>query len=161
MRTFIALVCICVVVLSCGCLSSEDEHLTTMTLKEVINDYKKNWNDSTKVYSYWLESLNDGDTLVIKDTLKDIFYQEDENFTLIHFESSANTSFGIEGDITNNFDNGDVVTLTTHIIEVSFKEEDQQTGQVWTVRLETFEEGWDNKNHTALPFPRSCISHYS
>ncbi len=153
------MVCVFAVVFNCGCLKGEGGGAITMTLEEVISDYKKSLDSDTKTYYYWLDSLSDGDILIIEDTLSNVTYLDAKNMTLINFESSANISFGIEGDITDDFEKGDTVKLKTHIIAVSFVEEDRQTGEPWTIFLETFEEGWNMQNHTAVPFPKKCISH--
>lgn len=153
----IAIGAICLLLASavCGCLENEEGKAITMTMEELMNDYNQSVDNDTKTITYWLTSLNDGDTLIIQDTLNNIIYNESYDYTMIEFESSVGRPFPnpIEGDITDSFGKGDTVELKMHIINVTFPY------QGWTIKYETFEEGWDKESNTSIPIPQACISH--
>lgn len=150
-----AFVCILIAVLNCGCIGNDKENVVTMTIEELINDYKQSSNNTTKTYSYQLESLDDGDVLIIKDTLNNVLYQEPYQYTLIDFGSAESPPFAIEGNITDKFRNGDDVELKVHIIHVIFVQ--QLDNETWTIELETFQEGWDSETNTSVPIPQSYL----
>lgn len=137
-------------------MGTNSEKGVTMTMEELISDYIQNTDDTTKTYSYQLESLDDGDMLIIKDTLKSVFYMETNHYTLIDFESAASPPIMIEGDITDNFGNGDTIELTLHILYVTFTQEID--GDTWTIELETFQEGWENDTKVSVPIPQEFLT---
>ncbi len=152
-----AVACLFIVIFNCGCLESGEGKVITMTIEEFVNDYKQSIDNDTKKITYSLKSLNDGDTLIIKDTLNDIVYNESYNDTMIDFETMIGYSFFIEGDITNTFNIGDMIELTLHIIKVTYLEQDPYTDEIWTIEQDTFKEGWNSEYNTFAPIPREYM----
>jgi hypothetical protein len=143
-----------------GCLENEEGTLVTMTLRELIEDYNQSTDNNTKTITYWLMSLDDGDKISIRDTIENMTLRtsENESYTRIIFESIENQSLSVEGDATNDFENGDEVELNLHIINVTFTDQHPYTGETWTIHYEIFREGWDSENKKVIPIPRKFLS---
>ncbi len=129
--------------------------VVTMTMQELINDYEYNWDNDTKKITSWLKSLDDGDTLIISDTLNDLIYNESGDYTTIDFETMVGYTFFIEGDITDIFEEGDDVELTFAIIKIAYTQEIYY--DTWLIEEETFEEIWDSGTNTFTVVPQKCI----
>ena len=75
------------------------------------------------------DSVNDGDTLIIQDTISNISY--DSNTTTVTFEWAEGNTTGslvlsFEGDITDSYQAGDGVKITLKIKRVKFTYEIQE-----------------------------------
>ncbi len=127
----------------------------TMTMGELIADYDYSYDNATKEITNLLVSLNEGDIVVINDTLYSLEYNASGGYTAIDFETMKGYTFNIKGDITGGYTKGDGVTLTLHIIRVSTTQ--MLDGKRWTIEEETFEEGWDDGDY--VPVPQSSLSH--
>ncbi len=75
-----------ILLLNSGCLK-EDTEAMTMTMGEFMYDYNQTEYNDTKTITSYLDSLDEGNTLIIKDTLDSVNFHEDENesITLISF----------------------------------------------------------------------------
>ena len=144
-----------IVVLSTGCLEGGESKAETMTLGELMNDYDFNVDNDTKKITNLLKSLDEGDTLIIRDKINNMTYLDYYDYTPVEFASLLGESFPIEGDITDRLEIGDSVELKLHIVEVMYTE--QLDGEIWTIEQETFREGWDWENGTFIPIPQEYI----
>ena len=162
-RAIVASLLICALVATAGCLDDGDTEATTMSIQELSNDYSQSTDQANMTMVLFFKSLDEGDTLIIKDTIENITYDEQNQSTLISFASTSQSNTGqilqlrFEGDITDNFSTGDAIGVTTGIVNVTMTRQSQQ-GQI-TYHYETFEEGWDAANETSIPFPQSTIKH--
>ena len=147
---------LCVFVVTCGCLDNKGA-VVTMTFDEFVNDFNESVNNQTKTIRYLFESLDDGDILIIKDTINDTLYNESLNYSRVEFVSSPGTSFPIEGNITDIFSIGDAVEIELHIRETAFTKLNPYSGELWTFQLETFREGWDDKTNDYIPVPQKYV----
>ncbi len=157
----VAIVCLFLFLVNTGCLENGDENKNVMTFGELVNDYDREVDEETNTLHEYFVTLNDGDTVTIKDTINDIIYREESNDTGIEFISYLGEKFSIEGDITNEFSNGDYVEITLHIIVVNYTQKNTDTGEIWTFNRETLQEGWDSKNNAFIPIPQGYILHAS
>lgn len=148
---FMAVLC-AGVICSCGCLE-QSAQAKVMTMNEFLQDYTESRDNATKTLIYELASLDAGDTLVIRDTLLNLSFNAERNYTLVLFSSVTNQVFAVAGDITGSYEKNDDVKLTVHIIRVNFPY------QGWNITYETFQEGWDTATNNTIPFPQSVISH--
>jgi len=98
--------------------------------------------DEFNQYQYGFRTLEPGDTLKIKDTITDIYYDDWEETTYIQFVGGG---LPFDGDLTKRFNVYDEVIITLHIIEISD----------YNYSFEYFEEGWDGDSY--VPFPSSSI----
>ena len=144
-----------IVVLSVGCLESGESKVVTMTFGELMNDYDYNVDNNTKKITNLLKSLDEGDTLIIRDKINSMTYLDYYDYTPVEFASLLGEGFPIEGDITDRLEIGDSVELKLHIVEVMYTE--QLDGEIWTIEQETFREGWDWENGTFIPIPQEYI----
>ncbi|MGC9308628.1 MAG: hypothetical protein ACP5FL_07625 [Thermoplasmatota archaeon] len=159
-RAIVASFLVCALIATAGCLDDGDtEADATMTMQEVSDDFSQSIDQGNMTMTVFLKSLDEGDTLLIKDTIANITYNEQNESTAVSFASTSSSSAQLrfEGDITDEFSSGDTVAVTTGIINVTMTQQSQQ-GQV-TYHYETFEEGWDAANNKSVPFPRSTIEH--
>jgi len=119
----------------------------TMTAKEVQNDMTmdSDWSTYVKIL---FNSLEDGDTLIIHDTIDDISHSSDTDRTTITFNTSeggdmtSSLNYPFEGDITGSYQIGDEVKITATIKHVEATYE--QDGSSMDYELEIFEEMWTN-----------------
>ncbi len=145
-----------------GCLEEKDGEIIRMTFEEFINDYHQdNVNTSgntSRQFRGWYSTLNAGDTVVIEDTLQKMMYDNTYDTTHVEFSSirGRTVQFPVEGDLWNKFQEGDNVTITLHIIHVSFTQ-NISPGETMSIDIETYEEGWDKVNNHEVPVPQQCI----
>ena len=125
----------------------------TMTMGELITDFDYHYDNTTKKITNVLTSLNEGDVVIINDTLYSLTYNASGGYTVIDFETMKGYTFYIKGDITEDYTKGDNVTLTLHIIRVTTTQE--RNGTEWTIEEETFAEGWDDGEY--VPIPQSSL----
>ncbi|MFO8133836.1 MAG: hypothetical protein R6U10_07915 [Thermoplasmatota archaeon] len=121
----------------------------TMTMGELIADYDYSYDNATREISSLLVSLNEGDVVVVNDTLYSLTYNASGGYTAIDFETMKGYTFNIAGDITGSYQAGDRVTLTLHVIRVTTTK--QMNNATWTIEEETFEEGWDDGEYVPIP----------
>jgi hypothetical protein len=130
-------------------------------MQQFQEDYNQSIDEVNYTLTVWLNSLDEGDTLIIKDTIANLAYDELNHTTKVTFTSQlvqqVPTPLQFEGDITEEFSLGDTVTVTTHIINVTMTYFDPQSGQNVTYHFETFKESWDVDSRTGHPFPQSII----
>lgn len=169
----IAVLLITVVGLS-GCTEQEENGTegnggtttVTMTAKEFHDDMISG--PSETGFSVLYNSLKDGDTLIIQDSISEINYDSNTNATTVTFKWSEPTTsrhFQFDGDITQDYLVGGGVSITVHIkhitISIDYFEYD----------LEIFEEQWISEDYFSenvpnffliiqgfKPLPQSCIS---
>ncbi len=157
------LVCVLAVVATAGCLEDDNGDTggmtETMTFLEFNQDYNSTRDNQTQTMVMYLRSLDEGDTVVIRDKLQNLTYRDqgNESMTLIQFSSYPRQYQAVQGNITDDFQAGDNVTLTSPIINTTFTYPMQ--GQNWTIHYETFKNGWDTQNNTQTPFPPEAIAH--
>jgi len=130
----------------------------TMTFEEFANDLASDYNNQTKTATYWFQSLNDGDTVIVHDTIHNVSYSQSEDHTNIEFNSLLERSFAIQGDITHDFATGDTIEIKMHIISLTFTQSMTSTNEDWTIKMETMKEGWDTKNHEYIPVPQKYVT---
>ena len=143
-----------------GCLESDNKSIT-MTAREFWNDNSFSEDNKTRIYKTFLVSLDAGDTVIIKDIIHNMSYRTSDNYTLIECNSLLNqpSPFPIKGDITDEFKVGDKIMLTLTIIEVTTTRE--MYDEIWTWKIETIKESWDNVNKTIKPIPQTYIQKMS
>lgn len=155
----VAILCVFLFLFGTGCLENGKEKI--ITFGELHHDYNQETDMEKNTLTEYFSSFDDGNTLIIRDTINDIIYREESNDTGIEFISLLGERFSIKGDITKEFMKGDDVELQLHIISVSYTKQDSSTGEIWTFNRETLQEGWDSKNNTFIPVPQRYISHAS
>jgi len=156
-----------IILITSGCTenNSTSKKTYTWTAKQVFADILKdtNWDDGNQ----WLyDTLEDGDTLIIQDTITNISYDPDTNTTIVTFEwtegnetNSLNPTF--EGDITSYYQPGSNVKITVTIKYVKL------TYQNVIFEMEIYQEQWeseeyfisdsDSSGEGLKPLPQSCI----
>ena len=118
-----------------------------MTAKEVNADMTMDSDWSTYIKILYT-TLEDGDTLIIHDTIDEISYDETLDRTTVSFDTSeggdmsSSLNYPFEGDITTTYAVGDEVKITATIKHVQGTYE--QTGSSMEYELEVFEEPWTN-----------------
>jgi len=154
-------VCVFLFLLSTGCLENGNEKENVLTLGELQRDYNQETDMEKLILREYFSSYDDGDTIVIRDTINDIIYREETNDTGIEFISLLGEKFSIKGDITDEFMRGDDIEIKLHIISVQYTKQDTTTGEIWTFNRETLQEGWDSINNTFIPISQDNINHAS
>ena len=143
-------------VFHCGCLENDGKHSLIMTMGEFLNDYKSNVDNDTHKITSWYTSLDAGDTVTIRDTIRFIRYNESYNITFIEFASFNNVESPIGGNITNTFNAGDTIEMKLHIIRTSFMAV-IPPDEIWAYDIEVIKEGWDSESDTTIPIPGNLI----
>lgn len=150
----------CIMMTTAGCLEGDNDgasEANTMTMSAFWDDYREGRDNETQTAIAVLESFDDGDAIIIRDQLHSLTYNASENVTLIQFTSHPSTDLTIRGDITERFQEGDTVMLTSEIIHVTFPQ--QLQGESWTFHYETFKHGWDTDTNSRAPFPQTTLEH--
>jgi hypothetical protein len=137
----------------------DETRVIPMTMMDLINDYEQSVDNDTRIISYSLKSLNNGDTLIVQDSINDIIYNASNGYTVVDFETIIGYTLFFAGDITETFHSGDDIKIQLHIIKVSFTQQNPYTGEMWLIEHETFKEGWDSANNTFIPIPSEYITH--
>jgi hypothetical protein len=159
---FILIINLFIINFASGCLEEKDGETFRMTFEEFINDYHTdNINTSGNTSSQfrgWYSALNEGDTVAIEDTLQKMMYLDTYNTTYVEFSSTGGRTVQLQvaGDLWDKFQEGDNVTITLHIIHVSFTQ-NISPGETISVDIETYKEGWDSINNHEIPVPQQCI----
>ena len=128
----LGVICVCIVVSACGCIMNGEKKTITMTMLEFANDYSEKWDNDTRKITGVFSSLENGDTLIIRDMVNDVIYNEQSESSLIDFETLVGTPLTIEGDITDTFKKGDFIELTLHVISITLTQIDTNTGEIST-----------------------------
>ena len=131
-----------------GCTEKGD--VITMDMKTLSEDLTSVVVNSTFYHSEHFKTLDEGDTLIIKDTISKKRTQE-ENITLLQFSSMPEGGFYFEGNLTDYRVN-DTVEIILHIERDIFKKA-TKNNTIWSFDIEIFKEGWDFDSHNPLPLP--------
>lgn len=70
----VILTAIIVVSFTCGCLDNGEQDGRTMTMQEFMDDYENDVDNSSHTVTSWLVSLDEGDSITIKDKLQSLAY---------------------------------------------------------------------------------------
>lgn len=102
-------------------------------------------------------SLEPGDTLLLEDEITFIDYY-DNDWDETEIELGNDRWYEFEGDLTDEFEVGDIVIIEFHVIYVSF--EQILDGDTYHYEGETFQEQWDSEldEPSSEPLPRTIIS---
>lgn len=138
--------------LNLGCVT--ERKAIVMSMSEFMKDYNMTADNDTKYLYYYFDSLEDGDELIIKDTIYNLTYHYAQNYTDIRCVTEINSTFPIQGDITNKFESGDSIEIDVHIIKDVFPHPYDPT---WTISIETIKEGWDTTLHQFILLPQEFI----
>ena len=110
------------------------------------------------------KSLDDGDLVVIHDTIDDIIFNDwdDPPNTEVEFKVSEYVSFSyfFKGDITDEFKIGDKISITYHIKHLEGKITDEDLGETISYVFEFPAEGYDSayfEEYYNVIMPVSCI----
>jgi len=141
---------------NCGCLEDNTEDIPVMTMRENVNDYVEKTDNTTKVISGDYRSLEDGDKIIIRDTIYNSIYDQTAGITYVEFESFTGYPLAFEGDISYKFQPGVMIDLTVHILTVTFPE--IINNETWTIKLETFKEGWDATDNSLIAIPQKYLA---
>ena len=147
-------VVVVVAVFLAGCIQQSEKRVFTMNMNEVLQDME--YNISGQNYYSGFKSMNAGDTLIIKDTIANMTYNDFYNGTMVIFSSNSSRGLIFQGNITGKFHIGDNVTVKLHIMEDKFDYDYQ--GQTWNIDIEYYEEAWDKTNHTQKYIPLDAMT---
>jgi len=159
--SLLGIFCLMITIFICGCSEQNNPGTTgiTMTAKELYNDKETIQGPDNVTINY--KSLNDGDALIIQDTIFRIKYDYFFNKTIILFlwdqeNSSDPIEFEFEGNITGSYFIDDQVKITVKIKHVIFSYQDVPYD------MELFEEQWVNEEYfnsnRYKPLPSNCIT---
>jgi len=154
----ICIICIGLVLFVSGCTEQDNSgtnnnggtttgNTYTMTAKEVNADMTMDSDWSTYIKILYT-TLEDGDTLIIQDTIDEISYDATTDRTTITFDTSeggdmtSSLNYPFEGDLTATYTAGDTVKITATIKHV--QETYEQGGNSMDYELEIFAETWTN-----------------
>ena len=153
--------CFITAIFICGC--SEQDNNTgktvTMTAKEHLEDIETIYAPDEITTNF--NSLDEGDTLIIQDTILNINYDDAADRTIIVFvstegELSDSMKFEFEGKLTDSFYNDEQVRITVKIKHVVF------SYQNISYDMELYEEQWVSEeyfnSYRYKPLPQSCIT---
>lgn len=117
----------------------------TMTAQEYYDDMTLD-TDRTTFMTMSFALLEDGDTLIIQDTINETTYDADNDATMVKFtwingSFHGSLSIPFEANITSTYQAGDDVQITTTITHVTF------THQEINYDLEIFEEQWESADY--------------
>lgn len=153
--------CFITAIFICGC--SEQNNNTgktvTMTAKEHLEDIETIYGTDEITTNF--NSLDEGDTLIIQDTILNINYDDAADRTIIVFvstegELSDSMKFEFEGKLTDSFYNDEQVRITVKIKHVVF------SYQNISYDMELYEEQWVSEeyfnSYRYKPLPQSCIT---
>lgn len=166
----VSIICLTLVLFISGCTEQDNSETTgntvTMTAKEHSDDMSMDSDWSTYITIAY-DSLEDGDTLIIQDTISSISYDSDTDATIVTFEWTDGDATGslnpvFEGDITGTYQTGNEVKITVTIKQVTFSNQ----GMSYDIGL--YEEQWESQDYFISnaasafgglkPLPQSCIS---
>ena len=157
----LGITCLFVVLVTCGCINNDTTPQIIMTFEEFVNDYNESVNNDSKIILYWFDSLDEGDSLLIKDMVNDVTYNQSLNYSRVEFASLLGNSFPVQGDISTIYHKEDTIEIKLHIINATFTDINPYTGEIWTFEIETFQEGWDHSTNDYVPVPATSIRRVS
>jgi hypothetical protein len=159
-------------ILLCGCTEQQQtlpQKTITMSAQEYTDDidFSMGTADGKITLDLDYRTLNEGDTLLIEDTIDNITYTSVTlNVTTISFDVDNYSSMGVNRsevafmfteDLTNSYQIGDDVRITLTIKHFTYANEASQM----IIDMEVFAEGWDEESFIALFFiqilPQSTI----
>lgn len=145
----LVVVLICGVILfACGCIQQNDDNTGNTVIinaKEHSDDKYTDTDWITYISIYYI-SLEDGDSLIIRDIISNIYYDSETDTTAVKFnwtDNGVNSSFAIvfAGDLSGTFQSGDEVNISVKIKHVTFSYGDMNYD------LEIYEEQWENQEY--------------
>ena len=152
----IGLVCIVSAAFLCGCtqLGNNENGNSAKTVNMSVRELYEDMAPPENLLSFNLlyNSLDDGDTLILQDTIPNISYDPTTQATSIKFEWSEEHNNGtltqrttllIDGDITDEFQVGDEFKITVTIKHVVIS---SPYGE-GELELEIFEEQWIGEDY--------------
>ena len=149
----VAAIAVCSLMLA-GCTEKASGKTVVMSLKELNDDFNYSIDSANFTYTTYFETLNPGDTLIIRDNISE--KKATGNTTLLLLSSLENGGFYFDANLTD-YNVGDEIEVTLHISEDIFYKENN--GQMWKLDFEVLEEGWDFEQHTTKPLPADTIKH--
>ena len=129
-----------------------------MSYQEVIHGAVLSMDNETKDWWSDFEQLEEGDTVIINDTLSNVTYiQEDDRTELVFVSQTDNVlALNVQGNQSGFLEVGDTLEVFVHVAWVSYLYEFWE-GEIWTIHLETFSELWDNETNNSRPLPPENI----
>ena len=138
----------------------------TMTAKEMSDDVT--WDGSQSSLTIGYNTLNEGDTLIVEDTISNVEYNSTNDWTKIRFEIGNESSseglttvmFYIQGNQTSSYQSGNKVRITNKIKHVQF------TNDQVSYDIELLEDQWESEEYFVThmmtgnylkPLPSSAI----
>lgn len=167
----LGMICFMLVVFISGCTQQSNKGNNVSTTGKTLTMTAKEFNDDASVkigdtyFTIACNSLEDGDTLILQDTITNISYDSVTNSTMVKFEwtngiASFSTNLAFEGNITGSYIVGDNVNITQKIKHVTF------SYQNLAYDIELFEDQWVSEEYFTShvttgnqlkPLPQSCI----
>ena len=148
------------IILTCGC--TQQDNTLVMTAQELQNERQTNISSDYLTITIGLESLNNGDSIIIQDTIYDISYDPENYRTEIAFDVVSNeavfdfTTFYLKGNLTNSYKKGDKVKISVTVKQVEISIEFGNS--TITYNVEIFDEQWKDEEffkrnvQTGYPF---------
>ena len=150
----LSIVILMLVTLISGCTENDTNDNTgsstpktyTWTAKEFQNDL--DWDTDWVTYIKMdYNTLEEGDTLIIQDTISEVSYDLTSDRTTITFawvEGTGNLSLNLpfEGDLSGTYQTGDEVKITGTMKHVEFTYTNETLGLSMDYEVELFEEQW-------------------
>jgi hypothetical protein len=95
-----------------------------LTINDLLNDH---FDEELQDYAHSLKSFNVGDSIIVSDTITDIYYDSDKNATSLGFDYWDKTSsneiskiyWEFNGDLMSRFSIGDSVSFKTEVISIN------------------------------------------
>ena len=129
-----------------------------MTYQDVILGANLSMDNVTKDWWSNVRQFEEGDTVIIHDTLSNVTYNQEQDKTQLVFISQTDNSLplSVQGNQSGLLEVGDTLEIFVHVIWVSYLHE-FWPGETWTIHEETFSELWDNKTNSHCPLPLENI----
>lgn len=129
-----------------------------MTYQEVILDAVLSFDNETKDWWSDFGHLEEGDTVIIHDTLSNVTYIQEEDRTELVFVSQTDNvlALNVQGNQSGFLEIGDTLEVFVHVVWVSYLYEFWE-GEIWTIHVETFQELWDNETNSPCALPPENI----
>jgi hypothetical protein len=152
--------CMLVVVACAGCTVNEENGETgrtvTMSMAELREDFHEKKDEGNKTISYWYGSVDEGDTLLLRDVIETMTVSGSLGKTTVFPESLPEWGFEVWGNLTNDFAEGDAFELSLHIANVTYQPFE---GEELVVNIEVIREGWSTETNQRIPYPREVMRH--
>lgn len=141
------------VLVGCTEQKQDENQPFVMSMKQLSEEIRETQDNITRTYYTLFKTLEPGDELVLKDTIAEKQYYED-NATLLLFSSKPGGGLYFQGDLIDFMVN-DSVEITLHISRDVFQKTVGDTK--WTFDIEIFSEGWDFQTHNPMALPTNTI----